>query len=92
MPPYTGTKKVNRKCSFFQRGGRKPKVRDFIYPLDTTYQVGCNDDLISTTSTLTKDDLTEAREKQQATRQWHLKQSLETSKLMSQGRVAESEV
>ena len=74
--PKTGKKKTNRCSSFHQKRGRKPKVRNFISPLDAdNFKVGCNDDLLSTTSTLTEDDGTVAREKQRAARNWMLKQA-----------------
>ena len=62
--PKTGIKKVNKRSAFYQKGGRKPKVRDYTSPLDIAFKVGCNDDMLSTTSTLTADDNTEDREKQ----------------------------
>ena len=71
--PKTGKKKTNRHSSFHQQGGRKPKVRNFISPLDAeNFKFGCNDDLLSTTSTLTEDDGTVEREKQRAARNWML--------------------
>ena len=80
--PKTGQKKTNGCSSFCQQGGRKPKVRNFISPLDTeNFKVGCNDDLLSTTSTLTEDDGTIEREKQRAATNWMLKQSREARPL-----------
>ena len=59
-------------------------MRNFISPLDTeNFKVGCNDDLLSTTSTLTEDDGTIAREKQRAARNWMLKQSGEAKSVMA---------
>ena len=65
--PKTGTKKVNKRSSFYLKGGRKPKVHEYTSPLDIAFKVGCNDDMLSTTSILTADDNTEEREKQRAT-------------------------
>ena len=47
------------------------------------FKVGCNDDLLSTTSTLTEDDGTVAREKQRAARNWMLQQARETKSAMA---------
>ena len=76
--------RVNKRSKFYGKGGRTPKVRPFISPLSEEYVAGCNDDLLSTTSTLTVDDNTEARERQQATRNWMSQQRKNTQQVMSQ--------
>ena len=59
-------------------------MRNFISPLDTeNFKVGCNDDLLSTTSTLPEDDGTIEREKQRAARNWMFQQSREAKSAMA---------
>src|SRR5210317_87555 len=41
----------NRRSSFYQKG-RKPAARPFKSPLDPDFNVGCNDDILSVTSTM----------------------------------------
>ena len=56
-------------------------MRAYTSPFDIKFKVGCNDELMSTTSTLTNDDHTEARERQKATHNWFLQQSKETKRI-----------
>src|SRR5210317_1246026 len=53
--PRTSTKlRPNRRSSFYQKG-RKPAARPFKSLLDPDFNVGCNDDLLSETSSVTSE-------------------------------------
>src|SRR5210317_1743351 len=64
----TSTKmRPNRRSSFYQKG-RKPAARPFKSPLDPDFNVGCNDDLLSVTSSVTSEANTSTRNLKKETR------------------------
>src|SRR5210317_222242 len=53
--PRTSTKlHPNKRSSFYQKG-RKPAARPFKSPLDPDFNMGCNDDLLFVTSSVTSE-------------------------------------
>src|SRR5210317_1128720 len=77
--PRTSSKlRPNRRSSFYQRG-RKPAARPFKSPLDPDFNMGCNDDLLSETSSVTSEANTSIRNLKKETRNWKLKQQREVA-------------
>src|SRR5210317_1857129 len=68
----------NRRSSFYQKG-RKPASRPFKLPLDPDFNVGCNDDLLSVTSSVTSKANTSIQNLKKETRNWKLKQQREVA-------------
>src|SRR5210317_9258 len=68
----------NRRSSFYQNG-RKPSARPFKSPLHPDFNVGCNDDLLSVTSSVTSEANTSIRNLKKETRNWKLKQQREVA-------------
>ena len=54
LPRTSNKLRPNRRSSFYQKG-RKPAARPFKSPLDPDFNVGCNDDLLSVTSSVTSE-------------------------------------
>src|SRR5210317_407023 len=75
----------NRRSSFYQKG-RKPDARPFKSPLDPDFNVGCNDDLHSVTSSVTSEANTSIQNLKKETRTWKLKQQREVSAKLDQPR------
>src|SRR5210317_2196624 len=82
MLPQTNQKlHPNRRSSFYQKE-RKPIVRPFKSHLEPDFNAGCNDDLISLTSSITGEANSSVRDLQKETRNWRLKQERDvTSKI-----------
>src|SRR5210317_217558 len=71
--PRTSTKlRPNRRSSFYQKG-KKPAARPFKSPLDPDFNVGCNNDHLSVTSSVTSEANTSIRNLKKETRNWKLK-------------------
>src|SRR5210317_678364 len=68
----------NRRSSFYQKG-RKPAAKPFKSPLDPDFNVGCNDDLLSVTSSVTREANFSIRNLKRETGNLKLKQQKEGS-------------
>ena len=77
--PRTSNKLCPNRRSYFHQKGRKPAARPFKSPLDQDFNVGCNDDLLSVTSSLTSEANTAIQNLKKVTRNWKLKQQREVS-------------
>src|SRR5210317_1794796 len=78
LPRTSNKLRPNRRSSFYQKG-RKPAARPFKSPLDPDFNVGCNNDLLSVTSSVTSEANTSIRNLKKETRNWKLKQQREVS-------------
>src|SRR5210317_247294 len=77
--PRTSSKLCpNRRSSFYQKG-RKFAARPFKFPLDPDFNVGCNDNLLSVTSSVTSEANSSIRNLKKETRNWKLKQQCEVA-------------
>src|SRR5210317_274479 len=82
--PRTSTKlRPNRRSSFYQKE-RKPAATPFEFPLDPDFNVGCNDDLLFVTSSVTSEANSSIRNLKRKTRNWKLKQQREVSAKLDQ--------
>src|SRR5210317_2334555 len=83
LPRTSNKLRPNRRSSFYQKG-RKPAARPFKSPLDLDFNVGCNDDLLSVTSSVTSEANTSIQNLKKETRNWKLKQQREVSAKLDQ--------
>src|SRR5210317_1461126 len=67
LPRTSNKLHPNRRSPFYQKG-RKPAVRPFKSPLDPDFNVGCNDDLLSVTSSMTSEANTSIQNLKKETR------------------------
>src|SRR5210317_375496 len=68
----------NRRSSFYQKG-RKPAARPFKSPLDPDFNVGCNDNLLYVTFSVTSEANSSIINLKRETRNWKLNQQKEVS-------------
>src|SRR5210317_752209 len=78
LPRTSNKLHPNRKSSFYQKG-RKSAARPIKLPLDLDFDVGCNDYLLSLTSSVTSEANSSIRILKRETRNWKLKQQKEVS-------------
>src|SRR5210317_1344650 len=78
LPRISTKLRPNRRSSFYQKG-RKPAARPFKSPLDPDFNVVCNDELLSVTSSVTSEANASIRNLKKETRNWKLKQQCEVS-------------
>src|SRR5210317_69112 len=72
LPRTSNKLRPNRRSSFYQKG-MKLAARPFRSPLDPDFNVGCNDDHLSVTSSVTSEANTSIRHLEKEIRSWKLK-------------------
>src|SRR5210317_59036 len=78
LPRTSNKLNPNWRSSFYQKG-RKPAARPFKSPLDPDVNVGCNNDLLSVTSSVTSEANTSNQNFKRETSNQKLKQQREVS-------------